>query len=170
MRPKRRSREPLGSAYEPALALAYDQIARRARSEAEIRARLAKAGSEPAVVDRVIERLRELRYLDDEAFAKGRARGLAARGFGPRAVASRLYQAGVQAPLAQQGIDETFAGEEASLARRALERRLKGREWTALEPKERERLFRWLAGRGFSPQAIVRACETPAIDPDPEPL
>lgn len=160
----RAPKAPLGAAYEPALQLAYDQVARRARSEAELRRRLQKAGSDHDVIERVIERLKELRYLDDASFAASRTRGLAARGFGPRAVAARLYQAGVDAGLAEQGIAETFAGDEPRLAREALERRLRGRTFGELERRERERLFRWLAGRGFSSSAIAAAC---AIDPDP---
>jgi len=158
-RGSRGAKAPLGAAYEPALQLAYDQIARRARSEVELRRRLQKAGSDPDVIERVIERLKELRYLDDAAFAASRTRGLAARGFGPRAVAARLYQAGVAPGLAADGIGETFGADEPRLAREALERRLRGRTFRELERRERERLLRWLAGRGFSASAIAAACE-----------
>lgn len=152
----KRKKAPLGDSYEEALQLAYDQIARRPRSEAEVRRRLARAGADEAVVERVLARLRELRYVDDDAFARQRARGLAARGFGPLAASSRLALAGVSQELARRGVDEAFES-EAALARQALERRLKGRPPGELERKEKERLLRWLAGRGFSPSAIRHA-------------
>ncbi|HEY0839997.1 MAG TPA: regulatory protein RecX [Vulgatibacter sp.] len=151
-----RKRAPLGGSYEAALQLAFDQIARRPRSEAEVRRKLASAGADEAVMERVLVRLRELRYLDDDAFARQRARGLAARGFGPLAAASRLALAGVSHEDTRRGVEEAF-DEETTLARRALERRLKGRGQDELDRKERDRLLRWLAGRGFSPSAIRAA-------------
>ncbi len=161
---RRRGKAPLGAAFEPALQLAYDQIARRARSEAEVRRRLIRAGSDLEVIDRVIARLMELRYLDDASFARARARGLASRGFGPRAVAFKLAGAGVGKEVAAGSIEEAYGDTEVSLARAALERRLRGRSFRSLEPKERDRLLRWLASRGFSARAIYGAG---AIDPDP---
>ena len=152
----KRKRAPLGGSYEGALHLAYDQIARRSRSEAEVRRKLAQAGADEPVVERVIERLRELRYLDDDSFARQRARGLAARGFGPLAASSRLALAGVSQEHARRGVEEAFES-ETELARQALGRRLKGRAPGELDRKERERLLRWLAGRGFSPSAIRAA-------------
>lgn len=107
----------------------------------------------------MVVRLRELRYLDDEAFARGRSNGLASRGFGPRAVAAKLYQAGIEEGLARSSIEETFAGEEVEVASQALARRLRGRRWEELDQKERARLFRWLAGRGFSSGAITGAID-----------
>jgi len=161
---RRRRRPPLGASYDDALHRAYDQIARRARSEAEIRRKLTQDGAEEPVVDRVVARLHELRYLDDDAFARARARGLAARGFGPLAVASKLALAGVASHRAKVGIDEAFESER-GLARQALERRLRGRAIGDLERKEKERLLRWLASRGFSSPAIRAAFEG-SIDPD----
>jgi len=154
----RRRKAPLGASYDDALNRAFDQIARRARSEAEVRRKLLQEGADEAVVDRVVARLHELRYLDDDAFARARARGLAARGFGPLAAASRLALAGVSSARAKAGVDEAFESEGA-LARQALERRLKGRAPDELDRKEKERLLRWLASRGFSSGAIRGAFE-----------
>lgn len=160
----RKRRPPLGASYDDALHRAFDQIARRARSEAEVRRKLLQDGAVEPVVDRVVARLHELRYLDDEAFARARARSLAARGFGPLAAASKLALAGVAPHRAKAGVDEAFESERA-LARQALERRLKGRAAGDLERKEKERLLRWLASRGFSSPAIRAAFEG-SIAPD----
>lgn len=163
---RRRAKDPLGDALEPALELAYAQIASRPRSAAEIRRRLVRAGSTAPVIDRVIERLHELRYLDDAAFARSRAGSLARRGFGPQAIASKLAQAGVRGETARDGLREAVAGDEPALARDALEKRLRGRRFAELDPKERLKLQRWLAGRGFSSGAIRSACGAAAAADD----
>ncbi|WP_373044712.1 regulatory protein RecX [Vulgatibacter sp.] len=166
-RRERKKREPLGDRYEPALELSFAYIAARPRSEAEVRRRLARAEAAPATIDRVIERLGELRYLDDAAFARARAGSLARRGFGPRAIAVKLSQAGVRGEAARQGTSAGIGEDERELARAALEKRLKGRAFAALDRKEQARLARWLAGRGFSPGAVRAACERAgSFDPD----
>lgn len=151
---KRRQREPLGDDVAQALELAYVQIATRARSEVEIRRRLQRAGSSEEAIGTVIARLQELRYLDDGAFARARAGSLARRGFGPRAIFAKLSEAGVRGEQAKDGVDEAIGDDEVALVRDALERRLRGRPLGELDPKERLRLQRWLAGRGFSLSAI----------------
>ncbi|AKU90216.1 regulatory protein RecX [Vulgatibacter incomptus] len=163
----KRAKEPIGERFEPAFRLACDSLARRARSEAEIRERLGRAGVASATIDQVVARLRELRYLDDPAFARQRAGSLARRGFGPRAVELRLARAGLAGELAQHGIREAFGADEARLAREALARRLGDRPSDGLDVKERARLFRWLAGRGFSPGAIRAAFEPGRPSDDP---
>jgi len=164
---ERRRREPLGDRYEAALELACAQLAARPRSEAEIRRRLQRAEASPATVERVLLRLRELRYLDDAAFARARAESLARRGFGPRAIAAKLAEAGVRGEVARLGTSEGLPDDERALAGAALERRLRGRSFASLDRKDQLRLARWLAGRGFSPGAVRAACGgAGSFDPD----
>ena len=160
-------REPLGDRYEAALELAYASLAARPRSEAEVRRRLARAEASPATIDRVIVRLLELRYLDDAGYARARAGSLARRGFGPRAIAAKLAQAGVRGEVAREGTREGLPEDERTLARAALEKRLRGRAYASLDRKEQARHARWLAGRGFSSAAIRAACgDAGSFDPD----
>jgi hypothetical protein len=63
--------------YEKGLQKAYRLLAVRARSERELRTRLKEKMFDGQVIDRVIARLYELNYLDDEAFARQWARRLA---------------------------------------------------------------------------------------------
>ncbi len=161
----RKARQPLADRYETALELAYAYIAARPRSEAEVRRRLVRAEASAAAIDRVIARLHELRYLDDASFARSRAGSLSRRGFGPRAIAAKLAQAGVRSEVARQGVTDGLDGDERELARAALEKRLRGKAFAALDRKEQARYARWLAGRGFSPAAIRAACGG-SFDPD----
>lgn len=112
-------------------------------------------------------RLHELRYLDDGAFAKARAGGLVRRGFGPRAISARLSEAGVSGELAKDGIEEAVGADEAVHAADALGRRLRGRRFAELDQKERLKLQRWLAGRGFSLAAIRKACDEASAEESP---
>ena len=49
----------------------------------------------PALVEAIVERLVELRYVDDEVYAKTRAGGMLRRGYGGRRVDEALRHAGV---------------------------------------------------------------------------
>ena len=148
---------PIGSDLPRALDVAVRQLALRPRSVAEIRRKLRDYGAEPDAIEQTLQRLLELRYLDDEAFAKAKAGSLARQGFGPRAITARLAQAGVRGDAAAAGLERAVEPGEAELATAALEKRLKGRAFSSLDPKEKLRLQRWLIGRGFSGSAIRAA-------------
>lgn len=160
----RASRTPgEGTAGEPPLArakaVALRYLAAAARTEAQVRARLARAEL-PAEADAVVAWLHGLRYLDDDAYARARARGLTAPGkLGPRAAERRLLQAGVAPSAARGAVAAAMAeapGGEAARCRALAERRARG-GLAALDEKGRARLARFLLGRGFSGAAVARA-------------
>ena len=95
-----------------AMARALNILGYRARSEGELRSRLVGAGYAGGTVEGVVERLRDLGYLDDGEFARNAAREKARR-YGPRRVygflVRRGYSAGVCAEVAKEyrrGADE----------------------------------------------------------------
>jgi regulatory protein len=143
-----------------ARAVALRYLAAAARTEVQLRARLKKAElSEHA--DAVVEWLRELRYLDDVAFASGRARTLVVSGrLGPRVVERRLQKAGIGAGAARAAVARALAeeapGGEAALCRALAERRARGTPLDRLDARARGRLARFLLGRGFSGAAVAR--------------
>ncbi|MBU6164626.1 MAG: RecX family transcriptional regulator [Alphaproteobacteria bacterium] len=101
-RPARPPPPPLDEAALRELALHY--AARFATTQARLRRYLARklkergwAGSAPPDVTALIDRLAELRYVDDAAYAGMKARAMAARGLGPRRVAAQLAADGVDA-------------------------------------------------------------------------
>jgi len=113
----------------------------------------------------VIAWLRGLGYVDDAAFARARARALLAPGrMGPRAAERRLVVSGIAPDRARAAVraalDEA-AGEggrdaEAALCRALAERRARGVDLAALEPRDRARLARFLLGRGFAGPVVAR--------------
>ena len=56
--------------FRSALDAAYRFLAHRPRSEAEVRTRLRRRKVEASLIDRVVARLKEQRFLDDVAFAQ----------------------------------------------------------------------------------------------------
>jgi regulatory protein len=146
-----------------AKAIALRQLAARPRTGAQLRARLAKddlAGE----ADAVLAWLSGLGYLDDAAYARGRARSLLGQGrLGPRAAERRLIAAGIPAVDARAAVREALGADgadpraaELALCRGLAERRARGAALDALEPKARARLARFLAGRGFVGATIAR--------------
>ncbi len=167
-----RPRRPRGAAAPPpnaepadpakllarAREVALRYLGAAARTEAQVRARLARAELGPQA-DAVVAWLRDLRYLDDEAWARARARSLTAPGrLGPRAAERRLQAAGVAAPAARRAVAEALAeeGGEAARCRALAERRARGTPLGRLDPKARARLARFLLGRGFSGAVVAR--------------
>jgi len=147
-----------GKALQRARAVALRFLAAAARTERQIRARLAKAELQ-AQADAVVTWLRDLRYLDDEAYARSRARALTAPGrLGPRAAERRLLAAGVPLTAARAAVAAALAedGGEAARCRALAERRARGTPLGTLDDRARARLARFLLGRGFSGDAVAR--------------
>ena len=139
-----------------ARAVALRFLADRARTEAQVRARLARAELD-AHADPVVAWLRDLGYLDDVAYA----RALTAPGkLGPRAAERRLLSAGVAAGATRAAVTEALAeapGGEVARCRVLAERRAQGAPLDGLDERTRARLARFLLGRGFSGAAVQAA-------------
>ena len=136
------------AAGERALALnrALHFLGYRARSRREVRDRLRRSGYGEEIVEGVVGRLEELGYLDDEAFARTATREKARR-YGPRRISADLRRSGVDAELAQNVVDEEFAGRsELEEARSAAARRYNRGGSDA----EARRVYGFLVRRGYS--------------------
>lgn len=142
------------SAYQHVLARALRFLGYRARSEAELMQRLKEWEVDPGIAARVLSRLRQLRLVDDDAFA---AWWVESRGRqSPRGVVA------MRAELRRKGvtdavIDTALAGmdEDETILRLALARgeRLRGLP----RPDFERRLGGFLARRGFGGAAIRTA-------------
>lgn len=139
------------------MALRY--LAASARTEAQVRARLARAEL-PAEADQVVAWLLDLGYLDDARYAQARARALTAPGgLGPRAAERRLLQAGVAAADARRAVAAALAEAPGGEAERCLtlaRRRARGQPLAGLDDRARARLARFLLGRGFAGGVVAR--------------
>ncbi len=116
-------------------------LARRDRSEADVRRILAAKGVDEADADAALDSLRRAGAVDDERFAATSAEALARRGHGDAAIRFRLRREGVAAEL----VDDAVAALEPEPERAvALARRRGPTPKTA----------RWLAGRGFDAESV----------------
>lgn len=138
---------------------AYDQavrwLAQRAYGERELAYRLERSGVSRDVRGQVLDRCRELGYLNDQTFANARARVRLRRGYGPALVRAELHHLGIDDETVQAALD---AEEMDPLlhARQVLEKRFGsvGQEWGALDFRERRRRYDFLARRGFDADVI----------------
>jgi regulatory protein len=142
---------------------AFRLLGIRAHSEMELRRKLKSGKFSSAVVERAIERCRELGYIDDAQFARARARMLASGKLsGNRRIAFDLRERGVSGDIADAAIaevDEEIAEEER--IRRIVEKKhpVKTARGSDEDPslifKEKARIIRNLMGRGFSLERIM---------------
>ena len=142
-------------------------LATRPRTRWELDRRLRRAGVGEPIVEATLDRLSEIGYVDDAAFARwwGEQRDRHAPR-GRRMIEMELRQHGVgrddiEAYRAEHASperapeDESLPGSEADRARDALERHLRGRSLPS-DAKAIQRVGMFLVRRGFDPE-IVRS-------------
>jgi regulatory protein len=133
------------------LALRY--LARRDRTVAQVEQFLRHHGASPSRTKQVIDRLSDLRYLDDRAYAQRWIESrLARRTMGRAGLKAELQARGIPETVEEEAVGRALQGvDEDSLARRALKTTpRRGRRCT---PAQAARLLR---RRGFEEDTIDR--------------
>jgi regulatory protein len=131
-----------------------DLLARKQRTERELRQALARHFDERAV-DGAIERLREIGYLDDAGWAKSYVASSRASDRGRALLRHELRHRGVEDRVAADALE---AHDEHAAARTAAEKRV--RSLRRLEPQQRRRrLYDFLRRRGFTDTIARRAMD-----------
>ena len=148
----------MSEAVRDAMSVAMAALGRRALSRAELERRLAAAEFTEATIAAVLQRLEELRLIDDRALAERVARHRFEAGRAGRyRVRAELKRRGVSEQLVDDAIASSVPAEgERASARSELERFVRSR---ARRRETRERTaaaaFRHLVGRGY-PADLVR--------------
>ena len=129
-----------------AMTRALNVLGYRARAEGELREKLERAGYADGTIEAVVERLRELGYIDDGEFARNAAREKARR-YGPRRILVDLKRSGVDDEIAREAIEREFSvDDEMEAASAAADRRYNtGERSDALA----RRVYGFLARRGY---------------------
>lgn len=136
---------------------AYRLLSLRPRSVREIERKLQEKGFNAATIKEALEKLRELKYLDDASFACQWARHLAVnKRWGDKKISADLQAKGLAAVLINQAIIEArseITEDEAvsSLIRKKITKAKIGVQ----DIKEKKRIFRSLLGRGFPAGLIL---------------
>lgn len=172
----RTPRPPLDKAALDRLALSY--VGRFATSRGRFETYLMRklkergwSGAAPPDVSAIGERMTQLGYIDDSAFAAARARSLESRGYGPRRLSTALRQAGIGEAIEAEALAQAVPGETRAALRFAERRRIGPFALVAPDIKSRERALSALirAGHRFAlAKAIVALA--PGTIPDEDAL
>lgn len=147
--------EELRSAKERA----YRLLARREHGTEELRRKLLRKDLDPGVVDEVITQCREKKLLDDYAYASSFSQDkFQLRNWGPHKIKSSLFSKGVPRDIISNVISELK--ENIDPVQTCLELAVKRRRHFLREPdefKRKQKIFRYLAGKGYSSDTIKKA-------------
>lgn len=140
-----------------ALQKAYRLLSLRPHSEKELGKKLREKGFPAVVIKEALEKLHDLKYLNDASFAVQWARNLAVNKlWGNRKIIGSLQEKGVWAPLINDAVTAARLeiSEEEAIAVLVKKRAAKKKS-AAFDIKEKQRIFQSLMGRGFPPGLIL---------------
>jgi regulatory protein len=131
---------------------AFLLLSYKARTASELRQRLARKGFSPDIVARTLQRLAELKMIDDAGFARRFAEDRITIGHkGKWRVRGELLKRGVDRQQIDAALEQ--APDEVAAAKEVAEKYVSRNR--RLEPDVRKRrLYALLARRGFSPDTI----------------
>ena len=130
---------------------ALDLLSRREHSVSELRTKLKKFSEDSTELENIIERLKDSKFLDDKKFSESFVRSKSQSGYGPNYIEQYLRKKGVSPndyDIFGYGIDWT------TICHGLYLRKSRGKE---LNHKEKEKILRFLAYRGFSYEIIKNA-------------
>jgi regulatory protein len=141
---------------EVALVKAYNFLSYRARTDKELRDRLAKYGFEEPVANEVMDRLTRGGFVNDGQFAAQWVENRSEfRPRGARALRMELRQKGVKDAAIDQALNDLDEGDLAYRAASKQARRYTGLEW----PDFSKKLYGFLGRRGFNFDDINKATQ-----------
>lgn len=151
----KRAPPPLDEEALRELALRY--VGRFATSRAKLLAYLSRkikergwGGEAPAAPQALVDRLSELRYVDDTAYATMKSASLARRGYGARRVAESLRADGIAEADREEADSQTEKEAWTAADRFARRKRLGPYAQTPPDPKQREKAIAAFLRAGHS--------------------
>ncbi len=124
------------------------------RSEKNLRDKLKEGGYSTDIIDVAIDYINEYGYLDDARMAASHVRFYQDSRSRMR-LKQDLMQKGISAEVIERVLDEEYTGDEQDLIQKLLVKKGYNREEATYE--DRAKMYRFLAGRGFSSDAISKA-------------
>ena len=134
-------------------------LARREHTRAEMTRKLSPHCESPEQVEQLLDALAARGWLSEARFAESRANTLA-RKFGSRKIEHDLRSRGVSAEVVEQTVERALT-QELENCRAAWQRKFGALPQDAAE---RGRQMRFLAGRGFSAEAVRQVLKTGDAD------
>ncbi|RRD47488.1 regulatory protein RecX [Tessaracoccus sp. OH4464_COT-324] len=144
--------------------IALDLISARPRSEAELRGALARRNVPEKVIDDLCARFKEVRLLDDAAFAAAVVHSRLRHSLhGSARIAHELRNKGVSDELVAEMLGEIGEEDELAGARELASKKLRSLRGQPLHVAQR-RLAGTLSRRGFSQSVVIRVVEEALVD------
>lgn len=145
------------SLYNKALNYAFRLLKIRLRSSQEIRDKLKNKGYEDRLVSNVLERLSDLKLVDDKVFSLAWTRSKFNNSYGLIRINFELKNKGIAKSIIDSTISELKPNyNENNAINELIEKRLKRLKGIDII-KIKKRLYSFLRLRGFSSQAIIEA-------------
>ena len=136
---------------------AYRLLSMRPHSQKEIETKLRDKGFPAPIIKEALEKLLDLKYLNDASFALQRARHLAVNKlWGNRRISADLREKGIPDRLIDDALlsaRHELPEEEAVVI--LIRKKAAGGKTAVTDVREKQRIFQSLMGRGFPPGVIL---------------
>jgi len=142
---------------EAAKQKAFRLLSLRPHSEKELEKKLREKGFPAVVVKETLEKLHDLKYLNDASFANQWSRNLVVNKlWGNRKIIASLREKGLTTDLIDLSLEQAREElpEEAAIET-LIKKKAAKRKSSALDFKEKQKIFQALMGRGFPPGLIL---------------
>ena len=142
---------------EAAKQKAFRLLSLRPHSEKELEKKLREKGFPAVVIKETLEKLHDLKYLNDASFSNQWARNLAVNKlWGNKKIIASLREKGLTAELIDSSIENAREElpEEAAIEI-LIKKKAAKRKTSAFDFKEKQKIFQALMGRGFPPGLIL---------------
>lgn len=148
-----RSTRPIS--YEAALQRAASLCSRSEQCSTEIRAKLVKWGLNYSDIEKMMDRLFDLKYIDDRRFAEAFAHDkLNFSGWGKKKIYQALRLKRLPADIIREAIDEIEEREYKDVLKKILLAKTKSLGSSPLDMLNKVKLIRHLMSRGFEYEII----------------
>jgi regulatory protein len=155
---------PDADPHEVARSICLRQLTLAPRTRAQLASVLARKGVDEHVALDVLDRLEDVRLIDDAAYAEAWVRSRhAGRGLARRALGHELRQRGVAEPLVAEALEGVTVEDEHDAARALVDRKLAGTRQLGVETRIR-RLVGMLARKGYSGGVAMRVVREALAD------
>jgi regulatory protein len=137
---------------------AYRYLALRPRSEKEVAKKLKEKGFPANIIQETLEKLRDLKYINDNSFSSQWARHLAVNKlWGNRKIIADLQEKGINKEAIEEAVKTARLelSEEDAIALLIKKKTTKHKS-DKTDTEEKRKIFQHLLGRGFPPGLILQ--------------
>ena len=141
---------------------ASDLLFRRMHAKGELRKKLYTKNEFPITfIEKVISEMESFGYLNDKKFALEFCKELSRKAYGPRLIRQKMYQRGLDGSLINEIVQEFTESKQDNDEEllRLAQKKLKSLHRETDEFKKRQKLYRFLAGKGWGGGEINRVIE-----------